>query len=377
MRNMENASSTQIMVYNLVWGLHKKYKDIIFLPIVGSEKENQSLIETFRPITNKTILMPTGTNIMANGNRPLYGMIMGALCFFRNAWYMKYVKKMLSEYDSFDVIVSHSPSVEPVFYAKAARKLFPNARYVQFWSDPYARSNLAMHLPLPFKRRLMAKIENAVLRYPDEIIYGTDTLYQAQSLQFPKRRNKMRPCDVSYNMFNASGEKKITFSGNGKVCGYVGNYFKEIRNIEPCYQAFAEHPELGNLVLCGSGNASVIPQDNIALVSRCSPAEATAIENGLDVLICVLNVKTAQIPGKVFYQTNSGKPIVVILDGPDWKEIYQYLKKFDRFEFCENNPESISECIKRIQQGEYSAKLDTPEMLAPEMFAASVIEKTV
>lgn len=374
MRDMsKSSSSTQMMVYNLVWGLHQIGAQITMIPVLEKGESVQNIRKDLSTITCEILPMPSALNLLVRQASPFKSMLSNWLWSKRKYWYKRKLKAALDRNAEYDVILALLPNIEAAYYAEAAHLLYPTVRYIQFWSDPYCRSNLSTSDTVPLKRVLLKKIESSIIKKADRIVYGTETLFQTQKECFPSLRKKMFSCDVSYNVYGERAQKKISFFNNELVSGYIGNYFTEIRNIKPCYDAFAEDSELGNLILCGAGNIHFESTLNIKVLPRCAPAEATAIENGLDILICLLNSKTSQIPGKIFYQANSGKPIIVILDGPDKDLIRKYLSKFNRFEFCDNNHKSISECIKRVKAGDYTASLKTPHILSPAFFAKSVI----
>ena len=96
-------------------------------------------------------------------------------------------------------------------------------------------------------------------------------------------------------------------------------------------------------------------------------------EDQLDIHVCLLNMTMSQIPGKLFYQTNSKKPILVILDGPDKGIIKKYLEKFNRFEFTDNNDESVYLALKRIIENGSDVSVETPDLLSPVRFAETII----
>ena len=93
----------------------------------------------------------------------------------------------------------------------------------------------------------------------------------------------------------------------------------------------------------------------------------------MDVLVCLLNKDCIQIPGKIFYNTNSNKPILIILDGPYKEEMQEYLEDFQRFEFCENNEESIRKAVAKIQKEGGKVNLSQIHRLSPEAIAKDLI----
>ena len=89
--------------------------------------------------------------------------------------------------------------------------------------------------------------------------------------------------------------------------------------------------------------------------------------------VCFLNKVGIQIPGKVFYQTNTDKIIIVVLDGPVKNHIKTELEKSNRFVFAENNIDSIKECVKNILSGLIQVNADAKEYYSPAVISQQII----
>lgn len=371
-----DASSTQIMTYNLLEGLREIGCYVTFVAVCNDKCDTDSVQSDFSPIVNEVKCLPSALNLLSKKRNLISKILLQILYSYRSGWYMKEINKLQinSEYE---IILTHLPAIESAFYVNALRKKIPDARYIQFWSDPYARSGLLSEQKLPMKRVLVKWLEKRILKKADQIIYGTPLLKDTQSREFHQLAYKMSACDVSYNVFEAQqscGKNlNVSFRNNNPVFGYVGGYKSTYRNIDPLFNVMKKHPELGNLILCGFSDVVRPETQNIRIIPYCSPIEAIYVESQLEIHICLLNRTMSQIPGKIFYQANSEKPILVILDGPDKEKIKKYLQKFNRFEFSDNSETDIYEKLYAISQGILTANTATPELLSPKAFANSVV----
>lgn len=373
MKDMKvDASSTQIMTYNLLYGLKDAGHNVTFLAVCNDACDTESVISDFVSIVGKIICVPSAMNLLSKQRNMLDKYVVQYKYAFFTSWYCKQIDNLGLD-GHYDVILTHLPAIESAYYANVLKHKYIEAKYIQYWSDPYARSGLTAAEKLPAKRYVMRLLENRILKQADEIVYGTSLLKETQANEYPKIAREMRSCDVSYNVYTSETDKSSVFNDDKPIIGYVGGYHSTYRNIDPLYKTFCDHPELGNLVLCGYSDVHRDEKENIRIIAQCSPQRALGIEEQLDIHVCLLNKTMSQIPGKIFYQSNSGKPILIILDGPDKNPIRKYLQKFDRFEFAGNSEAEIYDALKRIIQNRRSKDINSPYQLAPIRFAQSVI----
>ncbi len=374
MKDMKaDASSTQIMTYNLLYGLKEAGYCVTFLAVCNDACDTESVVADFSPIVADVQCVPSAMNLLSRKRSILSKYTVQLRYALFNRWYRQRADRLRLQ-ETYDAILTHLPAIESAYYARALRKRFPKARYLQYWSDPYARSGLSAREKLPAKRCVMRFMEKRILKEADSIVYGTPLLRETQAREYPQLARRMRFCHVSYNVYTGDTDRTPVFSDGRRLIGYVGGYRSTYRNIDPLYAAMRDHPELGNLVLCGFSDVSREEKDNIRIIQRCSPQRAVGVEEQLDIHVCLLNMTMSQIPGKIFYQANSGKPILVILDGPGKEVIRTYLESFDRFEFAENTEEDICRALDQIVHGRYTASLTSPESLTPVSFARSILQ---
>lgn len=130
--------------------------------------------------------------------------------------------------------------------------------------------------------------------------------------------------------------------------GYFGDYKDAVRNIKNLYDVCFE--EKLNLVIAGNSNKKYQQTDNIKIHERLPSADVERLESEVDVLVCILNIKGTQIPGKIYHYAATNKPILIILDGEFKEDIFRYLHKFNRFLFCDNDTKHILKNISKIAQ---------------------------
>ncbi len=333
----KDASSSQIMTKNILSCLRRNSDLLIFAPIIDSNIEVE--VRTFYKNDCDSFLFLKG--LTKNRRNPIKALIsMFFQTFFRNnnKLYRPFEKIGLSDF----IVVTHSPSIDAILYADVLKKKVKIKKYIQFWGDPIS---LGLICPeqFNFKRCFHKIIENKLHSKTDKLVFGTKSLYDGQIKLFPNIKNKSIWIDVPYSL--PSYTHVIDY--DDLKFGYFGNYYSNIRNILPMYEAFKNTDS--NMVIFGSSNVALDETENIKIHDRVPQSVVKQEEQKIDVSICVLNKVGIQIPGKIFYETNINKVILVILDGPRKDCIMNELARSNRFVFCDNNKDSIRVAINEIR----------------------------
>ena len=357
------GTSTQIMTLNLLQGLGKIGMHITFVAIVDDEKSSGNIIKCYSVYADNIIIIKSRIGDVKHYKYIQLWMNFRGLT--QSSLYKKDVEKISVEDD--DIIISHSPTLEAIPIADELKKKNKKVRYIQYWSDPYALSGITPEA-FNLKRIPFYFLEKYALSKSSEIVYGTKTLCDIQKKLYNTQAQKMRYIDVSY-CENELIEKQAS---SNNLFGYSGNYFSDIRNIMPLYNAFKDMTD-EKLLIIGSGDVCIQNTGNIQILKRVPQTEIVKYENKMDILICILNTNCIQIPGKIFYNTNSNKPILVILDGPYKNEIKEYLISFNRFEFCENEKNSIKAAVKKILSNEEHINFRGIDRLSPQCIAKQLL----
>lgn len=274
-------------------------------------------------------------------------------------------QKILIE-EKFDIIISSSDPKSSHLVAKNLIKNNKNItkKWIQYWGDPFADDINDNRRLFKF---LVKNEERKLIKTADEIVYVSPFTLAKQKQLFSKYSNKMRflPIPYSHELIYDYA-KNDTFS-----LGYFGDYYSRNRNIIPLYN-FVRNNKNINLNICGNSDLNLIETENIIISSRQSIDKIREYESNSDVLICVCNSSGTQIPGKVYHYAATNKPILLILDGDNKKELREYFSKFNRYIMCDNNKIDIEKTLKDI--------IDNPkeyfpcEQLKPKSIAKKFVE---
>ena len=364
MRNPKTeASSTQIMTRNLLHGFCKLSDDVIFVPVIADDKDKKDIKDYYLSVCNH-IIFAKETSMYKKR------VIGRQIIWLKNSLLppkMCVPEELMKEITDDTVVISQSPSVDTAVICKRLKKVCPRIQYIQYWGDPLALSLITPN-EYTFKRSILKYIEEILHKSADKVAFGTESLYRAEIELFPSIKEKAFACCVSY-MPEAISVKR---SSSVIRFGYFGNYYSKIRNLRPLYEAF-HSVDGAELLICGSTDLDFVDSKNITVMERIPQNQVEEYEEQLDVEICVLNTVGVQVPGKIFYHTNTPKLILVILDGPRKKEIKNELDKSHRFLFCENNTNDINRAIKDIISGKYKNIVYDTEYYSPETVCRQIL----
>ena len=359
-----DATSSQIMASNLLYGFNQISDVTIFVPIVSKAVSRDNIQIKYRDRCDEIIFFELLTKINCNAYEALVSNMLNIM-FNRG----KIPDKLVNCIDDDTILITQAPGIDSVLYANLLKKKFPKIKYIQYWADPVA---LSLIMPSQFsKKRMFHKFyESKAHRAADKIVYGTQSLYTSELKLFPYIANKSIWVDVSY-----CPESKDKREGYDEpVFGYFGNYYSTIRNIVPFYKA-ATHYEGIKTIICGAGDIQLNSSKNVSIMNRVPQIEVSELESKIDVVVCILNKVGMQIPGKVFYQTNTSKTILVIIDGPNQKEIVKELTKYNRFIFCKNDEKSILETMDNIVKRTIENNEFESAGFSPASVCRNIIEK--
>lgn len=360
------GSSTQIMTRNLLYGLREIAEKLDFIALYDRDCDIENVIKYYQKYADSIIPVPSRLNASLNSGRKYKQLYLVASRLMTTGAYNKYLSGV--QVDSETTLISHAPSLEAIFLCKELKKRFSFVKYIQYWSDPYS---LAGILPenFGFKRYPSFIIENNLLKDADRIVYCSEILMRYQKKLFPRYAEKMDYTYVSYSPDNIMSSHQ----NNRLVFGYSGNYMEGTRNIKPLYEAFKVYKK-ADLWIYGKGTPQLFSDDYIFVQSRCPQYEIAEIESKMDIYVGLLNHSCVQIPGKIYYQINTNKVILIILDGKYAREIRDHLEPLNRFVFCENNVESILEAVDKIYRGEYEVDLSCLSYTSPKEIAGQICQ---
>lgn len=231
-------------------------------------------------------------------------------------------------------------------------------KWIQYWGDPMTIDITSKSI---YPKFLIKMIEKKLFRNSDLIVYASPITKKNQKKMFKIFANKMTFIPTPYI------EPKYYPETNNAVytIGYFGAYNKNVRDIMPLYQSCRELREQVKLDIIGDSDIELSNTKNINIISR---RDISRYEKNTDLLVCMLNKKGTQIPGKVFHYAATNKPILLLIDGEYGEEIGQYFKQFSRFIICKNEVNDIKETL-------YSMLSDRQRYYPCEEFNAANVAK--
>lgn len=106
-------------------------------------------------------------------------------------------------------------------------------------------------------------------------------------------------------------------------------------------------------------------------------SEIESLENECDILLSLSGKSGITHPaGKTFYYASYPKPIIHIGDGVNSGFFKEYISGFeDRFVYCDNNANNISDAIKTAVSSLPTFKLKIPQRMNAAVIAKKIIEE--
>lgn len=241
----------------------------------------------------------------------------------------------------YDIVISSSDPKSSHIAVKTLKKQgLTYGKWIQYWGDPLA-IDIAQESICP--KFLMKHIEENLIRDADKIVYVSPFTLKEQQKIYPAYKERMEFLPIAYMEEEIFPEMK-----NDKfVIGYYGNYESTVRNIIPFYEACKSLNREVDVSIYGDTDLELSSTDSIHIFPRGIIEEH---KRGADLLVCVMNSIGTQIPGKLYHLAGTNKKVLIILDGEYEDEMYDYLKKFDRFYLCRNEQTCIRDEIIGIMR---------------------------
>lgn len=268
--------------------------------------------------------------------------------------------------ENFDYIISSSDPKSAHLFVEELYKQRPTIgkKWIQYWGDPFTNDVSDKKL---FGNLLVEREERRLLAMADKVVYVSPFTVNAQVKRYPSFDSKIVFLPIPYRISNNNTNNLSYDKG---LVGYFGDYHSKYRDIIPFYNAVKQMELKVNII--GNSDLSLSPTDNINVKGRVPVQELEDITNKTHIFVCICNLHGTQIPGKVYHYVNSGKPILVILDGDRKGELKEYFDSFERFYICENTQESIISCIQKIIKEDRIFQI--PDLLNPQTIASKFLE---
>lgn len=229
--------------------------------------------------------------------------------------------------------------------------------FVEIWEDPWT-----LDLFNRQDKQKTIKEERKLVLAADKIVYVSPLTLKYQQELFPDCKDKMTWHPLPYYYKNDTA----AITQKEPVFGYYGDYFSFSRNLKPFYEAAKESGIRTNIF--GNTDEDFEPTEKITIKPRVDLKTLNQAESETSIYVFLCNLKGGQIPGKIYQNSATKKPILFILDGTDdeKKILREYFEQFNRYEFCDNDAESIKAGITRIISGESKAVCEPVEEFSPK-----------
>ena len=287
---------------------------------------------------------------------------------------VKKVKKIKTDYNQYDVIISSSDPKSSHLIGAEIRKNNKTRRFkwIQYWGDPMLND---ITRKKSWRDFIVKYYENKLIKQADSVIYASPLTLKIQQEIFPRYADKMNFVNQAcISESEAGGLSGLPVKQQNDIVsiGYFGAYNSNVRNILPLYNAALKSNYKLNIY--GSSDIDLKSTDNISVGDKITYYEALKKEMESDILICICNIKGTQIPGKIYYCASYKKPVIIILDGEYIDELKDYFNKFDRFILCENNEESIINAVNTAkEQLNLNMAYNIPKELTPDFIAGKIL----
>lgn len=304
-------------------------------------------ITTLKPNQAYKSLVKKSDNFFGKLKRtilPLIRKIYHSFSLFDNSIYIaKKVNKKVLNRNYYDLIISSS---DPKSSHYAVKQLINSGlkyeKWIQYWGDPLAIdiTNKSIHPKFYIKN-----VEKSLLKPADKIVYVSPLTYAAQIKLYSQLKDKMSFMPIPYTKKKFYQLRDLT--NRKPSLGYFGDYKSSVRNIKKLYNVCRD--EDFNLIIAGNTDLNLKETNSIRILPRVSQKRLMDLETNVDILVCILNKRGTQIPGKIYHYAATNKPILVILDGEEKEEIRKYLEGFNRFVLCNNDEVSIKQTLTAIK----------------------------
>lgn len=265
----------------------------------------------------------------------------------------------------YDLIVSSSDPKSAHIFAERLIKKNPNVfgKWIQYWGDPFTNDISNKHR---FSEKKVKREERRLISIADKAVYVSPFTRDEMLVKYPDFSSKIDFLPIPFYKKGGLTSVKIDTS----LVGYLGDYSSKNRNILPFVEAVKNNRI--NAAIAGTSDLSIKGTETLQIYGRLHGKAIDDLSARVGVYVCICNLHGTQIPGKVYHYVDSGKPILIILDGEREDELRKYFEGYNRFYLCGNNENDISQTLQRIMS-EYH-QFDTPQSLQAKGIASKFME---
>lgn len=265
----------------------------------------------------------------------------------------------------YDLVISTSdPKTSHIFVDRLIKQGLVHKLWIQHWGDPLSLDITSKNI---YPNWYIKRIERKILAPADKIVYVSPITKNAQQKIFNELKANMEFIPLPSIKDSENNSELKNELNKSITIGYFGDYNSKVRDILPLYN-FCANNETYNLIVAGSTDLKLKSRENIKIYPRLKQHEISKLEQECDILAIICNKKGTQIPGKIYYYSSSGKPLLTLLDGDYKDEIKGFLEFYKRFTLCENDEKMINETL-------INAKLHQESFCDVESFSPQNIAK--
>lgn len=271
----------------------------------------------------------------------VYKTINNLMVYDRRYSLVEEITKVTIE-EKYDIVVSSSDPKSAHAFAEKIIKTYPDkvGKWIQYWGDPFTNDISNNHR---FSLNRIKREEYRLLSIADKVVYVSPFTRQDMVDKYPEFKEKIDFYPIPFMKKERNNKQSDVEKG---LIGYLGDYSSKNRNILP----FVEAVKKLNVkaVIAGSSDLVLESTNALTVKGRLHGKEIDKLAERVGVYVCVCNLYGTQIPGKVYHYVDTGKPILIILDGDKKQELRKYFESFSRFYLCENEVNEICGAINNI-----------------------------
>jgi hypothetical protein len=352
MSPIEAITSSMFRTLAIARGLHEQGHQIDFLTVpdtnTNAKAEPKHFIQDINIIRTKPNNLFINASKTINQNKSsLKKIVISAartlwhkLCIYDNTINIaKSISLDLLPTNKYDIVISSSdPKTAHIVVKRLLKQGLECGKWIQYWGDPLTLDITQKSI---YPKIILKACERGLIGKADKIVYVSPFTLDEQKKLFPKYAKRMCFLPIAY-----MEKKEYPQTCNSQfVVGYYGDYKSNVRNIVPFYQACRELGDLIHADIIGDTDLTLESDANINVLPR---GIKDSYEEKADLVVCILNSRGTQIPGKIYHEAGTNKAILVIVDGEKRDQMYEYLESFSRFIVCDNDVEAIKNAILKV-----------------------------
>jgi glycosyltransferase involved in cell wall biosynthesis len=266
----------------------------------------------------------------------------------------------------YDCIFSMHETPSSHIVAYKIKKVFPNLRWVGYWSDPWNGDSLRRKRPF-LKSMVEEKLEEKVVKAVDKLLFTTESTREFYIEKYKLTREKThivyRGYDINiYNEIRDTESSPLDLIEEKINIVHTGAIYRDLRDIRPLCDALerlkTENKRIFdkiNIIFIGKfdneeDQNKLKEFSNVTVKNQIPYKEALKYIVFSDVLLLYGNKNSTQVPGKVYEYLGSNAIILTIL-GDENDELGILMSKVKKGPIVINEAESILKAFKSIYYG--------------------------